>query len=66
MKTSHFRLLNTLARTLLEEDMVDGIIRQNLKKGQACQFFEDIMFSGMDRILCVGLVEADFDSIHWR
>lgn len=33
--------------------MADEAVRQDMKKGQACQFHADMMFSGMDRILCV-------------
>lgn len=44
--------------------MEDEVFRQDLKKGQASQFFEDMMFSGMDRILCVRRVrEACLDQL---
>jgi hypothetical protein len=33
-----------------------------MKTGQACQFHADMMFSGMDRILCVSLRVCNFDS----
>ncbi|KAJ9127585.1 hypothetical protein QFC24_000994 [Naganishia onofrii] len=50
--TSHFRLINTLTRTLIELDIENDAIRKDMRKGEACKFHADMMFSGMDRILC--------------
>ncbi|KAJ9119640.1 hypothetical protein QFC22_003349 [Naganishia vaughanmartiniae] len=50
--TSHFRLINTLTRTLIEQDIENEVIRKDMRKGEACRFHADMMFSGMDRILC--------------
>jgi hypothetical protein len=51
-QTSHFRLINTLTRTLIEQDIENDAIRKDMRKGEACKFHADMMFSGMDRILC--------------
>ncbi|KAJ9094493.1 hypothetical protein QFC21_006032 [Naganishia friedmannii] len=50
--TSHFRLINTLTRTLIEQDIENEAIRKDMRKGEACKFHAAMMFSGMDRILC--------------
>lgn len=53
LQTSHFRLINTLTRTLIAQDIENDVYRNNMRKGEACKFHADMMFSGMDRILCV-------------
>ncbi|KAJ9106755.1 hypothetical protein QFC19_003067 [Naganishia cerealis] len=54
--TSHFKLINTLTRTLIEQDLAKDGIRKDMRKGEACRFHSEMMFSGMDRILCVSMI----------
>ncbi len=55
LQTTHFKLLNAISLALFEEDMLDPLIRQDLKTGQGWQFHADLMMSGMDRLLVVSL-----------